>query len=197
MAKKPKPAKDEKFERHSFDIFKALAAINMKDYSYYDRLTEEEKKNFNPFMLVQWLSAPTGSWQTQAFYLSNTNNKVNHHLFNEMVMKHPKLQWLMLCSAGTNKEKIFHKWIYQISKNVSTFSEPAKPDKIYEYFSKIYPNTNESTIQEYTDVYVQQQHKKHYLAKSFPNLKIDEIELLSELITDEEIQKHKENSGEI
>lgn len=195
MAKKPKLAKDEKFERHSFDLFGALEAIDKKDYSYYDRLTEEEKRHFSAFGLVQWVSAINGQSKLHVEYLQNTNIRANRYLFNEMVIKHPKLQWLMLCSASPGKGKQFHQWVYQISKSVAFFERPAERGEIEKYFSKVYSKASESYIAEYSDAYVKEQNKKHYIAKSFPHLKIDEIELLSELITDEEIQKHKEDSG--
>ncbi len=46
-----------------------------------------------------------------------------------------------------------------------------------------------------SDLYVKQQHKKFYLAKEYPTLKLDEIELLHVLISDADIEEHKKNSG--
>ena len=41
MATKKQIPKDEKFENTDLDLFEVLAALDKKDYGYYDRLTEE------------------------------------------------------------------------------------------------------------------------------------------------------------
>lgn len=59
MAKAKTPI-DEKFEKIDFDLFEALAAIDRKDYGYYDRLTEEQQRKFSPYMMVRWMSSMKG-----------------------------------------------------------------------------------------------------------------------------------------
>ena len=97
---KEKLSQDEKFEKIDFDLFDALAAIDRKDYSYYDRLTSEQQKKFVPFMLIHWVSAIKGNSELQSYYLQSTEYHANKYLFNESVQKNPKLQWLMLCAAS-------------------------------------------------------------------------------------------------
>ena len=46
---------DEKFEKQDFNLFEAIAAIDKKDYGYYDRLTTEQQRKFVPFMMVHWI----------------------------------------------------------------------------------------------------------------------------------------------
>ena len=65
---KEKLSADEKFEKIEFDLFDALAAIDRKDYSYYDRLTPEQQKKFVPFMMIHWISAIKGSSELQNYY---------------------------------------------------------------------------------------------------------------------------------
>ncbi len=46
---------DEKFEKQDFNLFEAIAAIDKKDYGYYDRLTPEQQRKFVPFMMLHWI----------------------------------------------------------------------------------------------------------------------------------------------
>ena len=46
-----------------------------------------------------------------------------------------------------------------------------------------------------SELYVQNQKRKVYLANKFPHLKIDDIDLLNELITDNEIEQYERDSG--
>jgi hypothetical protein len=37
---------DEKFEKQDLDLFEVLAALDKKDYDFYDRLSIEQQKKF-------------------------------------------------------------------------------------------------------------------------------------------------------
>ena len=50
MARAKTPT-DEKFEKQDFNLFESIAAIDKKDYGYYDRLTSEQQRKFVPFMM--------------------------------------------------------------------------------------------------------------------------------------------------
>ena len=192
---KEKLSADEKFTGQDFDLFDALAAIDKKDYSYYDRLTPEQQKKFVPFMMLHWISAVRASSDVQSYYLQSTEYHANKYLFNEAVHKHPKLQWLMLCAASPGLGKQFHQWIPHIRERVSRLLDSPKQKEIKEYFKKIYPKTADSELTLLSEVYVDNHKKKLYLAKKFPELKFDEIELLSDLTTDEDIKQYEEDWG--
>lgn len=192
---KEKLSADEKFTGHDFDLFEALAAIDKKDYSYYDRLSAEQQKKFVPFMMLHWVSAIKGSSDLQSYYLQSTEYHANKYLFNENVQKHPKLQWLMLCAASPGIGKQFHQWIPHIRDRVSKLKESPKHKEIKEYFKKIYPKTGDSDLTLISEVYVDSHKKKMYLADRFPELKYDEIEVLSGIITDEDIEDYEKACG--
>jgi hypothetical protein len=192
---KDKLSVDEKFEKVEFDLFEALAAIDRKDYDYYDRLTTEQQRKFVPFMLIHWVSAIKGSKDLQSYYLRSTDYHANRYLFNEYVQKNPKLQWLMLCAASPNRGKQFHQWIPHIKERVSKLKESPKSSDIKEYFKKVYPKASSSDLSLVTEVFVDSHRKKMYIANKFPELKYDEIELLSDLITNEDIQDYEKASG--
>lgn len=193
MAKKKTPT-DEKFEKIEFNLFEALAAIDKKDYGYYDRLTEEQKKKFVPFMILQWISSVKASRQIQEYYLLAANDFANKYLYNENVQKNPKLQWLLLCSIGLGTKQ-FHTWIPQIKERVSKLKEKPKYDDISQYYSKIYPKADSELIKQISEKFVEEYGRKVCLANKFPNLKIDEIEVLSKIVSHEDIDKYEEQEG--
>lgn len=192
---KEKLSQDEKFEKIEFDLFEALAAIDRKDYSYYDRLMPEQQKKFVPFMLIHWVSAIKGSGDIQSYYLQSTEYHANMYLFNENIQKNPKLQWLMLCAASPGLGKQFHQWIPHIKERVAKLKEHAKSKDIKEYYKKIYPKSSSQDIDIVTQVFIDNHKKKMYLAEKFPELKFDEIELLSDLVTDKEIEDYEKALG--
>jgi len=192
---KEKVATDEKFEKQDVDLFDMLAAIDKKDYGYYDRLSPEQQKKFVPFMMIQWVSAIKGNSDLQTYYLSSTQYHANKHYFNETVYKHPKLQWLMLCAASPGLGKQFHQWIPNISQKVAKLEAPAKLKDIKEYYKKIYPKADSDIIDEISKAYVDSHKRKKHLSELFPQLKQADIEALNEITTDEQIAQYERDNG--
>ena len=192
---KAKVDKSDKFSDHDFVLFDALAALDRKDYGWYDKLNEVQQRKFVPFMLVAWLSAIKGTKEMQAYYLQSVDYYANKHLLHETIRKHPKLQWLMLCAASPGKGGQFHQWIPSIKHKVSTLREPAKTKDIRDYYAKIYPKVNADTIKEITDAFMQEHKKKMYLAEIYPTMKLDDIEILQQFVTDSDIEKYEKARG--
>jgi hypothetical protein len=186
---------DEKFEKQDLNLFDVLAKMDAKDYGYFDTLSEEQQKKFVPYMMTHWMSAIKGSHKLQGYYVRSTDYYANVHLFNENVQKHPKLQWLMLCASSASKGKQFHQWIPHLSTKIASLKESAKQKEVTEYFTKIYPKANPADITDISKVFVKDQNKKAYLAKVFPNLKINDIETLAQVITDKDIEQYEKDRG--
>jgi hypothetical protein len=146
-------------------------------------------------MMLMWMSAIKGSSGLSSYYVMNTEYTANKYFFNEHVQKHPKLQWLMLCSASPGLGKQFHQWIPHISTNVSKLKATAKVKDIKEYYSKIYPKTDDKTLQEFAEAFVTDHKRKVYLAEVFPNLKLEDIDVLNQLITDKDIEQYERDRG--
>lgn len=195
MATKKNTPKDEKFEKTDLDLFEVLAALDKKDYGYYDKLTEEQQKKFVPYMMTLWMSCIKGNSTLQGYYLMNTEYTANKYLFNEVVQKHPKLQWMMLCAASPGIGKQFHQWIPHINSGISKLKSPAKVKDIKEYYGKIYPKTDDETLQEFAETFVVDHKRKVYLSEVFPNLKLDDIETLNQLISDKDIEEYERERG--
>ena len=192
---KAKVDKSDKFSDHDFVLFDALAALDRKDYGWYDKLNEVQQRKFVPFMLVAWLSAIKGTKKMHAYYLQSVDYYANKHLLHEVIRKHPKLQWLMLCAASPGKGGQFHQWIPSIKHKVSTLREFAKTNDIRDYYAKIYPKVNADTIKEITDAFMQEHKKKMYLAEIYPTMKLDDIEILQQFVTDSDIEKYEKARG--
>lgn len=195
MATKKNIPVDEQLDKQDFPLFQALEALDKKDYGYYDRLSPEQQKKFTPFMLVRYLSYLKGSGEVAGYYGMSTNYHANKYIFNEYVQKHPKLQWLMLCAASPGLGKQFHPWIPQIKEKVSLLKEQAQLKDIKEYYKKIYPKVSDEEITEISKAFVQEQKKKFYLASVYPNMKLSDIEVLSQTVTDEEIEQYERDRG--
>jgi hypothetical protein len=193
--KKASVPKDEQLEKQDFPLFDAIAALDKKDYDYYDRLTPEQQRKFVPFMLIKWLSYVKGSSDVAGYYAMSTEYYANKYFFNEYVSKHPKLQWYMMCAASPGKGKQYHQWLPQIKERVSLLKEPAQVKEIKEYFTKIYPKANSEDLTEYSKAFVQEQRKKMHLAEIYPHLKIADIEVLSQTVTDEDITQYEKDRG--
>jgi hypothetical protein len=198
-AKKPKELKEDTLEKNDINLFEVIAAIDNKDYDYYDKLTNEQKKKIVPHILIQWISALQGNKNLQASYLKRVECYANKHFHNYMIASkghdNAKLQWLMLCAASPRAGKVYHKYIPKISERVSLLKENATVSDIKKYYQKIYPNANENAIDEVSKEFVFQQKKKVVLGKIYPALKIDEIELLSTIVTDDDIKQYERDSG--
>lgn len=186
---------DEKLENQDFNLFEALSALDSKDYTYWDKLTIEQQRKFIPYMLLQWMSSVSGSNALQQYYLSSVDYHANKHMFNEAVQRNPKLQWLLLCASSPGLGTQRHQWIPQLNKKVAKFEERAKLGDVKEYYTKIYSNGDSQSISELATLYVQEQHRKVYLAQQNPNMKIEDIEVLSKLITSEEIEQYEKDNG--
>lgn len=190
-----KKNKDETVEKQDFNLFEAIEAIDKKDYGYFDRLSPEQQKKFSSYMLLHYVSSVSGKAELQNYCLRSVDYYANTHMFNEHIQKNPKLQWLMLCASSPGLGKQFHPWIPQIKDRVVKLRDQAKVKDIKEYFTKIYSGSSKELIDEISESYVAQQKRKYYLAQRFPTLKLDEIEVLNDVITDEDIKEYEENCG--
>jgi hypothetical protein len=73
--------------------------------------------------------------------------------------------------------------------------ESPKTKEIKDYYKKVYPKASDSDLTLITEIFVINHKTKMYLANKFPELKFDEIELLSDLITDKDIEEYEKELG--
>ena len=101
----------------------------------------------------------------------------------------------MLCASSPGLGKQFHQWIPHMSTKASELKETPKPKDLRDYYQKIYPKASEANLYAISEAFVEEHKKKVYLAKVYPNLKISDIELLSQMITDDDIKQYEKDRG--
>lgn len=81
------------------DLFKLLDAISRKQIGYYETLADDEKKEFQPFVIMRWL---TGTVDKRQVYLLNAI--INPVVF-DIGQQHKQLMYnlLVACSSGKHQ----------------------------------------------------------------------------------------------
>jgi hypothetical protein len=146
-------------------------------------------------MLTHWMSAIKGSEGLSRYYVMSTNEYANKYLFAEFVQRHPKLQWMMLCSASPGLGKQFHQWIPHIRDKVIKYKEAATLKEIKDYYTKIYPKADSESIGEVSKAYVTEQKRKMHLGQIYPHMKVADLEVLNQIVSDEDIEQYERDRG--
>ena len=136
-----------------------MRQFDLKNRSFYDELTDEERKKFSNYLMIRWGSAVRGSPELQEFYVIAVNERLNKHFFS--VNKHPKLQWLMATSVSPGMGAQEHAWIAPKKKTGNGNSDIKKA-----------------------------------LLELFPNMKIDEVELLASITDKKELREYLRDHGD-
>ena len=83
-----------------------LNAIDQRDYDWYSRLSDDDKKKWSSWLFLRYVSTVKGSGAGEA--LLATNDFVNKHYTD--LYKHEELIWKLMCLTGSGKKK-YHEWI--------------------------------------------------------------------------------------
>jgi hypothetical protein len=81
------------------DIKRELKAVDTRDYGFYDKLTDEEKKAFSPFVLMRYTASVQGDRETQEWFLERTNELVNKDHWT-LSKNHKPLLWKLFAGVG-------------------------------------------------------------------------------------------------
>lgn len=109
-----------------------MAAYDRKDRDYYDKFTDEERKQFSTYLMLRYGASVGGNKDLQAYYLMATNKFVNKYFFD--LNKHTKLQWLMCTTVSPNMGNQFHYWLAAKKK------EGKSTNKLRKVVASLYPN---------------------------------------------------------
>lgn len=115
-----------------------LAALDRKDRGYYDRLDDDQKKEFSGYLLLRYCSAVQGSHEMEHYLTASANHYANKNMFD--LSKHKKLQWLMLTAASPGIGSLNHKWLKQKPKPKDSNSPIRKE------LARLFPNMKESDL---------------------------------------------------
>jgi len=112
------------------NINNEMSHLDRKDRSFYDSLTDEEKKKFSTYLMVRWSSCVQGDSELQEYYVQSCNHYLNKNFF--AISRHPKLQWLCATALSPGLGTHRHQWI--APKKKETVNDVKK------ILLKLYPN---------------------------------------------------------
>ena len=124
------------------DLFKEMIpALDAGIKEMWDAAEEDGQKDIKGDLwnLNRYMSSVKGSRDKQELAVFKTNEYYNKN-WNELGMKHPKLQWQLICLAGNSKKIEFHQWI-GFKKKTGGNGNGVK------LLQKIYPNMKEDEIE--------------------------------------------------
>jgi hypothetical protein len=98
----------------ALDIKRELAAVDTRNYNFYDKLTPEEQKSFSAYVLMRYTSNVDGNFDLQEWYLDRTNELVNKHHWT-LSKDHKALLWKLYASVGIG-EKMYHQYLAATKK---------------------------------------------------------------------------------
>ena len=71
----------------------------------------------------------------------------------------------------------------------------ASEKDISDYFKKIYANISDGDIKDMAKAYTVEQRKKAYIASQYPHMKYSDIETLSNMIDEHDIEENERDLG--
>ena len=111
------------------DIKRELAAVDLRNYDFYDQLSDAEKKEFSPYILMRYVANVEGDRETQEWFVERTNELVNKDHWT-LSKNHKALLWKLFAGAGAGV-KLYHPYLKAGSKE--------KAVKIEKLLADIYP----------------------------------------------------------
>lgn len=119
---------------YSLDMGRVLNAIANRDFDFYSRCTDDEKKDINMWVLMRFISNATTN---KEHYLILVNGFVNVN-FNDIGIKnHKELLWKLFCVCGLGQRESFK---YVKPKSVTK-------TKLMNALEKIYPSYKDYEIE--------------------------------------------------
>ena len=111
------------------DIKRELNAVDQKNYDFYDKLTDEEKKVFSPYILMRYTSNVQGDRDIQEWFVEMTNECVNKNHW-DLSKNHKALLWKLFAATGAGVN-CYHPYLASGKKE--------KANKIEKLLVEIYP----------------------------------------------------------
>ncbi|CAB4125810.1 hypothetical protein UFOVP181_414 [uncultured Caudovirales phage] len=117
------------------ELKEKLAFVDMGLKAAWDEMTPEQQKALKGefFILNRYISNVQGQkTDIQAHFVLTVNEYFNKHW--NLLQKHPKLLWMLLCMCSYDNEKIFfHQWLGNKKKT-------GNGSKKLKFLAEIYPN---------------------------------------------------------
>ena len=111
------------------DIKRELNAVDQKNYEFYDKLSDEERKAFSPYILMRYTASVQGDRDTQEWFLERTNEMVNKNHW-DLSKNHKALLWKLFAATGAGVN-CYHPYLAAGKKE--------KANKIEKLLVELYP----------------------------------------------------------
>lgn len=132
-------------KKYKLDLFnKVLPAIDKRDFGFFSRLTDEERKSFSSIVALRAMSGSPDINKEMCEYIIFAANEANKDFWNPQITKHPELQFLILASMGIGS-RVKHEWIKGPTGK-------KKNNKIMEVLHRYYPLVNDDELQMFIDI---------------------------------------------
>lgn len=135
-------------KKPALDIFELLGKVDKRDLDFYSNMTPEQKKAFAPIVAIRWMSSVKASEDENEYYLHVTNDRVNKHLWNSEIYKHPELVYKTMALCGIGKG-MRHEWIAGFKR--------AKNSKFVEFLKTYYPTASKKELEYLVEINDQDQ----------------------------------------
>ena len=123
--------------RKYFELRNGLKAVDFRNKDYYDRIDDQEKSLYSPFMLMRYASCISSKDKFYVeHYVEMINECVNKHCFT-LGSKHKKLLWILTAMCGALKQQ-FHPWIKPMKR---------VPNKSLKQLLTLFPNAKEDDLE--------------------------------------------------
>ena len=120
----------------ALDIKRELAAVDFRNYDFYDKLTDQEKKDFSPYILMRYVANVDSDRDTQEWFIERTNELVNKDHWT-LSKNHKPLLWKLFAGCGIGV-KLYHPYLKAGTKE--------KAVKIEKLLCDLYPAMKLSDI---------------------------------------------------
>ena len=120
----------------ALDIKRELNGVDKKIYDFYDNLSDQEKKEFSPYVLMRYVSNVQGDSDIQAWFVEMTNEMVNKNHW-DLSKNHKALLWKLFAACGAGVP-CYHPYLKANSKE--------KANKIEKLIAELNPAMKMSEV---------------------------------------------------
>lgn len=111
------------------DIKQMMRAVDLRDKSWFQNLSQEQQKLYSPYMTLKWSASVKSETFFEEHYVEMINELVNKHMWT-LSKNHKNLLWKLNAMCGSTVNQ-YHQWIYPKKKKAS---EKSKMKELQEYY---------------------------------------------------------------
>lgn len=120
----------------ALEIKRELNAVDQRNYDFFDKLPDDQKKEFSPYILMRYVSNVQGDRDTAEWFIERTNEFVNKNHWS-LSKNHKALLWKLFAGCGTGIN-CYHPYLKANSKE--------KANKIEKLIAELNPAMKMSEI---------------------------------------------------